>query len=72
MKDRANHKTRFKPSGVGTKNHQQPISVMYPSDIDALLRSLANRSEYIRDAVIKQLREDGLLQPDRDSDRGAA
>ena len=64
---------RFDSHGLGSKYGQQPISVMYPADIDVLLRSLPNRSEYIRDAVVKQLRKDGLLPADQDSgSRGAA
>ena len=45
---------------------------MYPVDVDAILRSLPNRSEFIRDAVMKALREEGLLQPDTDDSRGTA
>ncbi len=50
-----NEKTHFKSKGVGTKNKQQPISVMYPQEIDAILRAMPNRSEFIRNAVIKEL-----------------
>lgn len=47
--------------------------VRLPVDIDEILRSLPNPSEFIGDAVIKALREEGLLPDDQDSgNRGAA
>lgn len=53
--------TQFKGDGIGIPHSIMPISVKYPSNVDLVLRSLSNRSEYIRDAVIKQLQRDGLI-----------
>lgn len=39
----------------------QPISVKYPAEVDAVLRSLPDRSERIRQWVIEGLRRDGLV-----------
>ena len=52
---RADHKTRFKSKGVGTKNKQKPISVMLPEDIDQSIRAMPNRSEFIRQAIVEKL-----------------
>ena len=71
-KSKADIVGRFKPLGIGSEYGQQPISVMYPSEIDGLLRSLPNRSDFIRDAVVEKLRKEGLLQPDQGDGIGAA
>ena len=58
------HVKRFidgKSKGLGTTNKQSPISVTYPPEMDTTLRSLDNRSDYIRRAVLKQLHADGLI-----------
>ncbi|HYW18105.1 MAG TPA: hypothetical protein VE956_02120 [Nodularia sp. (in: cyanobacteria)] len=54
-------KTKYANTGLGTSEKQQPIAVKYPPAIDQLLRSLPNRSDYIRKAVISQMHSDGLL-----------
>lgn len=59
--ERADYQTRFKEQGVGSKSKQPPISVIFPADVDKILRSLPNRSEYIRDAVINQMKIDGFI-----------
>jgi hypothetical protein len=51
----------FRSYGIGTQSKQQAISTMYNYGIDQILRSMENRSDYIRKAVNKQLHEDGLL-----------
>lgn len=53
--------TQFKGKGIGVKHKQKPVSVMLPSEIDAVVRSLPNRSEYIRQAIAEKLKKDGLL-----------
>ena len=55
---RADYKTRFKGKGVGVKHKQKPVSVMLPEDIDAIVRSMPNRSEFIRQAIIEKLERD--------------
>ena len=62
MKPRNNHATRFKSTGIGITSKQAPICVMFPGEFDEILRSLPNRSEYIRDVVIRALKEDGFLE----------
>ncbi|TBR56850.1 hypothetical protein B4U84_27950 [Westiellopsis prolifica IICB1] len=59
--ERADYKTRFKKQGIGSKSKQPPICAIFPADVDKILRDLPNRSEYIRDAVINQMRKDGLI-----------
>lgn len=53
--------TQFKGKGLGVKHKQKPVSVMLPQEIDAVVRSLPNRSEYIRQAIAEKLEKDGLL-----------
>lgn len=50
--------------GLGTKHNGRAIGVKFPPHIDEILRSLPNKSEYVRKAVVKQLIEDGLLSPE--------
>ena len=58
---RGDYLTRFEAQGVGTKSGQKPISVMLPLEIDSVVRSLPNRSEFIRQAVLEKMERDGLL-----------
>lgn len=53
---------KFASKGLGLKKGKTPrqINVAFPPDIDAILRAMDNRSEYIREAVRKQLEIDGL------------
>lgn len=47
--------------GLGIPHGQPPIPVKYPPEIDQVLRSLNNRSDYIRQAVIAKLEADELI-----------
>lgn len=47
--------------GLGIPHGQPPIPVKYPPEIDQVLRSLNNRSDYIRQAVIEKLEADKLI-----------
>jgi len=53
--NRGDYLTRFESAGVGTKSKQAPISVMLPIEIDAIVRSLPNRSEWVRAAIAEKL-----------------
>lgn len=54
--------TQFKGKGLGIKHRQSPICVMLPPDLDAYVRSLPNRSEWLRQAI-KEKMERELLSP---------
>jgi Arc/MetJ-type ribon-helix-helix transcriptional regulator len=41
--------------GLGISHKQKPVSVMLPPGIDALVRSLPNRSDFIRQAIVEKL-----------------
>ena len=58
---RADYKTRFKSKGVGTKSKQKPVSVLFPQEIDEIVKAMPNRSEFIRQAVIEKLERDSML-----------
>lgn len=53
--------TQFKGKGVGITHKQKPVSVMLPFEIDAVVRSLPNRSDYIRKAIAEKLEKDGFI-----------
>jgi hypothetical protein len=52
---------KFKGRGLGTSDKQPPVSVKLPPEIDAVVRLLPNRSDYLRQAIIDKLQKDGLL-----------
>ena len=54
-------KTHFKGKGLGTSYKQPPVSVKLPPEIDSIVRSLPNRSEFLRQAIAEKLERDGLL-----------
>ena len=54
-------KTHFKGKGLGTTWKQPAVSVKLPPEIDAVVRSLPNRSDFIRKAIAEKLEKDGLL-----------
>lgn len=61
MTNRPDYETRFKSRGIGTRNGQQPISVMLPVEIDEIVRALPNRSAWIREAIIEKLQREQIL-----------
>jgi hypothetical protein len=61
-KTRGDYVTRFKSNGVGTKSGQKPISVLLPATIDARVRSLSNRSAWLREAIAEKVTREGLMQ----------
>lgn len=54
--------TQFKSRGVGTRSGQTPISVLLPVEIDSLVRSLPNRSEWLREAIAEKLEKEQRMQ----------
>ena len=40
--------------GLGTKHGHKPVSVMLPPELDGWERSLDNRSEWIRQAILEK------------------
>jgi hypothetical protein len=53
----------FKGSGVGIKHKTPPVSVKLPPEMDALVRSLPNQSEFIRAAIAEKLEREGMMNP---------
>jgi hypothetical protein len=56
-----NHATRFKPQDGVVKVRLQPIGAKLPPEIDEIVRRMANRSAFIRRAVVNQLFAEGYL-----------
>jgi hypothetical protein len=51
----------FAGKGLGTHDATRPICAKFPPDIDAILRSLPDRSEKIRQWVIEGMQREKLL-----------
>lgn len=46
--------------GLGTKRGHSPVSVLLPPELDSWVRSLDNRSDWIRQAIVEKYeREQG-------------
>jgi hypothetical protein len=56
--ERGDHETRFKPLGVGVKHDTKPICVLLPTELDAYVRSLPNRSQWLREAIAEKMARD--------------
>lgn len=54
---RADHITRFKPSGEEALA-DKPISVFLPKDLDQYVRSLPNKAEWLRQAISEAAKRD--------------
>ena len=61
MTKKANKDNKFKGKGLGTTDKQSPVSVKLSPEIDSIVRSLPNRSEFLREAIAEKLRKEGLL-----------
>ncbi len=51
----------FKGKGLGVTHSQPPVCVKLPPEIDALVRAMPNRSEFIRSAISEKLKKEGFL-----------
>jgi hypothetical protein len=52
--------TRFQQQG-DLPIAKQPITVRLPEDIDVIVRSLPNRTEWLREAIVEKLDREDLL-----------
>ncbi|BAS55370.1 hypothetical protein NIES2135_53450 [Leptolyngbya boryana NIES-2135] len=62
---------QFQGFGVGTSRKEDPITVRFPSEVTQILRDkskINDRQTYIRNAVKRQLIEDGLLHVSENND----
>ena len=44
--------------GLGTKRGHKPVSVLLPPDLDGWVRSLDNRSDWIREAIVEKFKRE--------------
>lgn len=51
----------FEGEGKGLKNKLQPMPVRFPEEIDAILRAMPKRQDFIRAAVLEKMQREGLL-----------
>ena len=54
--------TKFISQGVGVHNKTKPISVMLPPELEEIVKSQPNRSEWLRKAIRNQAIVDGLIE----------
>lgn len=47
--------------GLGLKHDTKPVCTKLPPDVDAVLRELPNRSDFIRDAIREKMEREGLF-----------
>jgi hypothetical protein len=52
---------RFKGAGLGIGHSHSPICALLPPELDALVRSLPNRSAFIREAIAEKLEREGMM-----------
>jgi hypothetical protein len=55
--------TRFQQQG-DVPMAKQPITVRLPEDIDAIVRALPDRTEWLRSAILEKLDQENLLPDD--------
>jgi len=68
---RGDYATRFKSQGVGVKHESKPICVMLPPELDEYVRSLPNRSEWLRAAITEKMERDKQLAPSAQQDQSS-
>lgn len=54
------NENKYAPKGLGTVHYQSPVCVMLPPELDKIVRSLENRSEFIRNAIAEKVKREGL------------
>lgn len=54
---RADYLTRFQTQGA-VPMAERPLSVRLPADLDIQVRSLSNRTEWLRDAIIEKMQRE--------------
>lgn len=58
---RGDYLTRFKVQNP-VPMAERPLSVRLPLDLDAKVRALPNRTEWLRDAILEKLQREGIEQ----------
>jgi hypothetical protein len=56
---------RFKGKGLGIGHSSRPICVLLQPELDALVRSLPERSAFVREAIVEKLEREGMVDPGR-------
>jgi hypothetical protein len=54
--------TKFTGYGLGINHDHKPVCVNLPPEIDAIVRSLPNRSEKLRQWIIEGVEREGLFR----------
>ncbi len=61
----ANHHTRFKGRGLGTRHKQPPLSVLVHWRVDQYVRAKPSKSDWLRSAIFEKIEREGWqLQDD--------
>ncbi len=56
-----NRNDKYVKKDLGTKHDTKSICAKFPPEIEEILLSFPNRSDYLRKAVLNQLRLDGYI-----------
>ena len=56
-----NPKYKIKGKGLNTTSKQRPVSVKLPPDLDAVIKALPNRSEFLREAIREKAIRENLI-----------
>ncbi len=62
MNKNPNPEGRFKGKGLKTTRKQRPVSVKLPPELDEIIKSLPNRSEFLREAIREKAIRENLLK----------
>lgn len=55
------HNNKYGKKDLGTKHNTKSICAKFSPEIEEILLSFPNRSDYLRKAVLNQLRLDGYI-----------
>lgn len=55
-------RTHFKNTGLNTTDKHPPVSVKLPPELDKVIRSLPNRSQFLREAIAEKAVREGLIE----------
>ncbi|MEO0839079.1 MAG: hypothetical protein AAFS12_00075 [Cyanobacteria bacterium J06632_19] len=53
--------TKFASRGLGLKKDSKLIGAKFPEHITEILDKLPNKAAYVRNAVVRQLKQDGYI-----------
>ncbi|PSO67869.1 MAG: hypothetical protein BRC39_00830 [Cyanobacteria bacterium QH_7_48_89] len=62
---------KLNDKGLGIRHDHKPVSVMLPPELDNWVRSLSNRSEWIREAIREKHQREAAAEATQDSEKAS-